>query len=197
MAYYEIMKNTAGFISKMLFNIKFENLEKIPKDGKFLLLSNHRSYFDPIFIGIKIKRQMIFLAKESLFRVPILGKIIYKLGVLPVKKGEGDAAIDKAIEIGKAGGVICLFPEGTRSKSGELLRIKSGGSIIAFKSNMNIIPCCVKYEGKLSFRKKVTIQYGDMIKISDICSDFMNVSPKDIKKCNQQISNSIKNMLKE
>lgn len=146
---------------KIAFNVSTTGKENLPESGNFILCSNHRTYMDPIFIGLNIKQKLTFMAKQELFEKPVLGFVIKRLGAFPVSRGKGDTgAVDTAIKSVKDGKVLAIFPEGTRSRDGELLRFKSGAALVAHKTGADIVPACICFEGKLSFRKKVIVRFG-------------------------------------
>ena len=78
MSFYQFARHVCTAFLYIAFNYKVEGLENLPKDGGFVLCSNHRSYLDPVFLALRVKRQLNFMAKEELFRVKVLGPIIKK-----------------------------------------------------------------------------------------------------------------------
>ena len=107
-------------------------LEHIPLSGPTLILANHESYWDPVAIGLaaRSRRQICALAKSSLWKNQVVGKILDGMGQIPIKRGTGDAgALDDAIEQLRAGTCIGVFPEGTRSE-GRKLRARSGAGFL-------------------------------------------------------------------
>ena len=117
MTFYDFAFIVCNAFVKVGFKFRAEGVENLPQTGGYILCSNHRSYLDPIFLGVKVKRQLAFMAKEELFRVKVLGPIIKKLGAFPIARGKGDTgAVEFAIDTVKSGKALMLFPEGTRSK---------------------------------------------------------------------------------
>lgn len=166
--FYNIAKSIAWFILKLVFKIEISGLENVPEDGGFILASNHRSLPDPVFIAARLKHRVYFMAKSELFWWPF-SVIIRALGAFPVKRGQGDhSAVDKANNIIKSQKVLGIFPEGTRSKSGEPLRPKSGIAIIAKDTKADILPVGIHFDGKLRFRSKITVTYGKLIKFEEL-----------------------------
>jgi 1-acyl-sn-glycerol-3-phosphate acyltransferase len=160
---YYFVKNTAWFIYKLLFNITVVGLENVPKDGGLVICANHRTNHDPVVVAASQKRQVSFMAKEELLKLPIIGFVLLKIGVFPVKRGSGDiGAVRKAVEIIKNGGVLSVFPEGTRNKTKDLLiEFKTGAALIAYRANADIQPCAII--GSYKLFSKVTIIYGNPI----------------------------------
>ena len=169
--FYTILRAIAKPIVYLLFNIKFVGLENIRDNGGFVLCSNHRSFLDPVFIAVGIKnRKLNFMAKQELFKNKILDMFFRSIGAFPVNRGKGDVeAVNKAENIVENNGIVLIFPEGTRSKDGKVMRFKSGAAYIASVCKADIVPAGISYEGKgLCFRKKVTISFGEAIPNSEI-----------------------------
>jgi len=115
--------------------------ENIPKTGGVILAPNHVSYADPPVVGAAVSRRVRFMAKSELFRIPALGTIIRNVGAFPVKQATADrSALRKAIELLETGEVVCIFPEGTRSLGGTLLKAELGIAMIAVKAKVPIVP---------------------------------------------------------
>lgn len=134
---------------KLLFWYKINGRENVPDDGAYIVCSNHLSNNDPVLLGIAMKRQIFYMAKAELFKNPIAGWVIRHLGAFPVNRGAGDGkAINEAENIVKDGKLLGIFIEGTRSKTGEFLRPKSGASIIAHQMNVPVIPVCITPKNK-------------------------------------------------
>lgn len=175
--FYNICKYLSKVYTILYFNVSFEGLENVPKDRGFILASNHRTYFDPVFIGAKLKQNLIFMAKRELIEKGFLSFFIKRLGVIPISRGKGDnSAIDKAVKTVEKGNVLALFPEGTRSKDGRLGRVKTGTVLIASKTNADIVPVVICYDGKLKFRKRVIVRYGKIIKNQELNLEEANTS---------------------
>jgi len=120
---------------------RIKGLENLPSEGPVIVACNHLSLWDPIIVGCTMNRPVYFMAKEELFELPVLGKLLPELGAFPVKRGQGDiGAIRKSIAVLKEGKVLGIFPEGTRSKSGELQEALSGIALIMEKSKAPVLP---------------------------------------------------------
>ena len=141
-------------IFKILFGIFFRpkiiGRENIPKKGAFILAANHMSNFDPPFVGTFAGRMVSYMAKEELFRNPILAAALRGINTFPVKRGAADkGAIKNAVKILKGGGCLGIFPEGTRSKTGRIGKAESGVSLIAAMTNAPIIPAAIVNTDKI------------------------------------------------
>jgi len=189
---YFIFRQILKLCFKFYYNISFEGLENIPKEGGYIYASNHRSYADPVFIALNVPKKFSFMAKEELFKNFFFGRLIKLLGAFPVQRGKGDMeVINEAIKRLNKGSNLVIFPEGTRSKDGKVSRIKSGVALIAAKAGVNVIPVGIVFDDKLSFRKKVTIKYGKPISAKEI--EFNeNARTKDLKSIKNKIGSSLK-----
>ncbi|MBQ8133938.1 MAG: 1-acyl-sn-glycerol-3-phosphate acyltransferase [Clostridia bacterium] len=149
-------------IFKLLFFYKVNGKENVPDEGSYIICSNHMSNYDPVLLAITQKRQINYMAKAELFKNPFFGWIIRHLGAFPVHRGAGDGkAINEAENVLKEGKILGIFIEGTRSKTGEFLRPKSGAAIIAQKMNVPVIPVCITPKNKkITIFQRVTISWG-------------------------------------
>lgn len=115
--------------------------ENIPADGPLVIASNHCSNLDPPLVALGITRQITFLAKEELFRVPLLGALIRSFDAYPVSRGQGDVkAIRVALRMMKENKALLIFPEGTRSMDGRMQELESGAAWISLKSGAPVLP---------------------------------------------------------
>ena len=141
--YNGVVKTLRGLLKVFIF-FKEKGREHIPTDGAFLLCANHHSNMDPILLAASCTRKLTFMAKDELFHVPVIGKIIKAFGAFPIKRGKGDAAAVMAtLKIMKKGEATLIFPEGTRMKNGERKSVNSGIVRLAMQSNVPILPAYV------------------------------------------------------
>lgn len=188
--FYRFARAVAWFFFRLFYKIEFKGLENIPQGGGYILAANHRSFGDPIFIAVKIKPRVYFMAKKELFRFP-LGILLRALGAFPVSRGDGDhSAVETADNILASNKILGIFPEGTRSKSGEPLRPKSGIAVIAKDTKADILPVGISFDKKLRFRSKVTISYGKLIKFEEL-ELGETMQPSAIKKASRFIMDRI------
>ncbi len=172
-------------IYRILFKIELVGLENIPKDKNFLVVPNHMSYFDPPLIAAFLPVKMAYMAKASLFKVPIVGWIIKSFGAFPVKKSGNDiSAVKTAIKILKNGQSLTLFPEGKRIKTpGVLGEGKQGAAMIAAKAGVGFLPIGIKTTYR--FRSKVTLTVGEYIDISEYYDKKLN--SEDLQKITDEM----------
>ena len=153
------------------FRVRSYGRENIPQSGPFLMISNHQSYLDPMLCGCPIKRQVGFLARESLFKHWFFGRILHSVGAIPVKLGEADiSAMRKVIDVLRAGKGVCLYPEGTRSADGRITPFKPGFGLLCRRGNAAVVPVvidgayeCWPRHRKLFSPGKIVVYYGKPI----------------------------------
>ena len=166
MSFYAFAKSVTYSIFKPWYRIEALGLENFPKEGGVLLCANHIHNFDPIVVGIMIPRPVHYMAKEELFSVPLLGNIVRKCNAFPVKRGLSDReALRTGLKILKNGGVFGLFPEGHRSKTGELGKGLSGAGFFALRSEAKIVPCAIV--GPYKSFQKLKVVYGKPIDMDE------------------------------
>ncbi len=138
---YAIVRFITSLAARLCFRVKLEGTENFPKEGPFLLLSNHQSYFDPVLCAMATKRELCFMARDTLFKNKYFGSLITTLNAIPLKRGESDiAAMRKILEKLGDGYGVCLYPEGTRTSTGSIAEIKPGFSLLSRRANAPAIP---------------------------------------------------------
>lgn len=166
MKIYNTVRKAVYGVLKVIMLLKVKGTENIPREGAFLLCANHRSFMDPVLIAASCNRQLTFMAKEELFKVFLLGRLIKALGAFPIKRGRGDAAAVMAtLKIMKKGGTTVIFPEGTRMKNGERKQINHGIIRLAMQANVPIVPARVT---------KNSVTYGEAISYGEYIEDMQN-----------------------
>lgn len=189
MGFYNFAKAIVNVVTKCFFRVEYIGLENIPQNQSFIVASNHRSLFDPIFIAVKAPMQFHFMAKAELFFFPFK-YVMRGLGAFPVKRGTGDGgAIETAEKILSDNKVLAIFPEGTRSKSGKPLPAKSGIMRIAHHTKSGVLPVGITFKGKLGIFKKVTVRYGELIKFENLNTGEGKVP--DLKSASEKLMTKI------
>lgn len=167
MTVYDFAKSVVYGVFKPLYRVEASGKENIPDNGGVLLCSNHINNLDPILVGMMVPRPVYFMAKEELFKVPVLGKLVPHLNAFPVKRGMSDReALRKGLAILKEGKVLGLFPEGTRSKTGELGKGLAGAGFFALRTDVQIVPCAII--GPYKPFNKVRVVYGKPIDLTGL-----------------------------
>lgn len=137
-----------------------EGLENIPEGG-VLLCGNHTTLGDPIYVICAMLRQWQtrVLAKEELLKIPVLGWLIGKAGVIGIKRGKADVtAIKEALRVLRNGEKLLIFPEGRRVREGQTSEAHTGAAMLATRTNVPVVPVYIQPEKKL-FRK-TTVKFG-------------------------------------
>ncbi len=157
--FYRILRLILGIpLFYLLFWPKIIGKDKLRIKGEAIIVSNHISNWDPVFIGIAFPRPVYWMGKSELFKNRIVSIILKALKSFPVKRGEGDlAAIRSAFRVLREGNLLGIFPEGTRIKTGELSRFEPGTSLIALKNDAPVLPICISGRYKPFKRMKLII----------------------------------------
>jgi len=156
-----IFRGFVTIVFTVFYRVEVIGKENVPESGPLILCANHNGELDMFFIGYKIKRLVRYMAKEELFKNPLLAKFITWLGAFPVKRGKGDVeAIKTSLRILENNEVLGIFPEGTRmkNKDAKSVRIKPGVALIAQKSGAPIIPVAVS--GRYRPFSKIKVVFG-------------------------------------
>lgn len=192
MLFYKAVKGIARVLFSLVYRIEIEGKEHLPERGKAIVSPNHFSMMDPIIIGAFLPRKVNFMAKEELFSNKLFALILNKLGVFPVKRGGADiGAIRTALRILNNGDIFCIFPEGTRSKTGEILKAKPGAAMIAIRARSPIIPIAIIGDYKLFSKVKIIIDKP--IYLSDYYDK--KVSTDEYRELSQEILNTIRGLM--
>jgi 1-acyl-sn-glycerol-3-phosphate acyltransferase len=143
--FYWVGTAICGFLARVLWGARVIGDERIPREGAFILVSNHCSNLDPEIlgwaIGYRTRRLIHFMAKVEMRSWPVIGWLASQSGVYFVRRGEGDRAAQRfSLEALAAGRPIALFPEGTRSRDGHLKAGKSGAAFLAMRSGAPLLP---------------------------------------------------------
>jgi 1-acyl-sn-glycerol-3-phosphate acyltransferase len=137
--FYRFAAGVAHPLLRAWLRIRIEGTEHIPATGPVILAPNHRSNVDPPLVSMVTKRPVRWLAKEGLFTFP-LGPILYRLGQVPVRRGGSDReALRACAAVVERGGVLGLFPEGTRCE-GDFTTIHPGLAYMLLRTNCPVIP---------------------------------------------------------
>jgi len=148
-ALYHILWLGFGAVLRLLFRWRVEGGENLPDDGPVLLCINHRSYWDPPVVGCAVHRRIHFMAKEELFRLPVLKWVLPRVGAFPVRRGPGDRrSLRRALELLQKGEVVAIFPEGGRSPNGRLQPGRAGAARLAMEPGVAVVPMAIDTDYK-------------------------------------------------
>ena len=130
--------------TSFFFDLKVYGAEHVPPTGGVLMVSNHQSYLDPVLVAVKLHRPMSYLAKSELFRNRFLNWLIRSLNAFPVRQGKGDVgAIKETIRRLHEGHLLNIYPEGSRTQTGELGPIEPGVGLVVRRANVPVVPAVI------------------------------------------------------
>jgi 1-acyl-sn-glycerol-3-phosphate acyltransferase len=143
LVWYRIVRFAVGTLLAATGGLRASGRENIPTTGGALLISNHLSYLDVFVLGIPVPRPLNYVARSTLF-LPVLGALIRSVGGFPIQReGMGASGLKETLRRVRNGGIVVLFPEGTRSRDGALGPIKPGIAVLATRARVPIVPAGV------------------------------------------------------
>ncbi|WP_083511759.1 lysophospholipid acyltransferase family protein [Alicyclobacillus acidiphilus] len=167
---YRLAHTVVSSYFRLFYRIRVEGLENVPRRGGVILASNHLSNFDPPLIGIVVPRYIRFMGKAELFSLRPIAKLFSSLGGFPIHRGKIDRqAIRTAIDIVQTGGCLVMFPEGHRSRTGELGELMPGILSIAKKSGGLVVPTAIV--GRYRMFGSLTVKFGSPIAPEEFSSE--------------------------
>ncbi|MBQ8572239.1 MAG: 1-acyl-sn-glycerol-3-phosphate acyltransferase [Ruminococcus sp.] len=196
-AFYSVLVFILRFPLFLIFRYKHINKNNIPKEGRYIIASNHISGPDCIFVGLGQKRYIRFMAKAELFENKFLNWFFTKMGAFAVNRGKGDTgAINNAKEMIENGETLGIFIEGTRSKTGEFLKPKSGAVMLAHQMNCKIIPCAISCKGlKPSFWRRKYVHFGEPVTVEEL--GITKASPREYRDGSRKLMDIIAELRKQ
>lgn len=142
--FYRLTRATARWFCLLFFRNRGIHQERVPREGGFLLAVNHSSNLDSVLASVSIDRPVYFLARRTLFDLPIFGWVIRHLNALPLEReGVGLSAFRAAEACLENGGGVLLFPEGTRSRDGKIGRMRPGVVRLAQRTGALVVPAFI------------------------------------------------------
>lgn len=141
--WYWVGRFACQVFTTLFFRYRAYGKTNVPKKGPVLLVGNHQSFLDPIFCGIGVKRGVVYMARDTLFKGPF-GWAIRSVNAIPVKRDQADIGAMKLIIARlRQGMAVCLYPEGTRSVDGRITRFKGGLGLLCRRSKATVVPVLV------------------------------------------------------
>ena len=171
---YATLKPLVAMFGRVWFRLSAVGTELVPRDGPVLLASNHQSVLDPPLIGCVLPRELDYMAKTELFRIPGFGALIHALNAHPVdRSGSDSAALRLALRLLGAGRAVLVFPEGTRSAEGRLGPAHAGAGMLAALSGAPVLPVYIQGSGRALPRgavvprpARVTVRFGAPVRFA-------------------------------
>ena len=142
MAYW-VLKAVLTPILRLCYRVEVHGRRHLPRHGPVIVAANHQSFIDSIFIPLVLRRRVTFVAKAEYFENPRTAWFFRAMGQIPIKRGNGNAAaraLESAREVLEAGGVLGIYPEGTRSPDGRLYRGRTGVARLALVTGAPVVP---------------------------------------------------------
>lgn len=139
-----VVRLTLRPVLRLWLRLRVEGLEHIPAEGAVLIASTHQSHADSVALGAAVARPVYFLGDLKLTRWPVFGRWLPKLGMVPLRRGEADAAaLDVLRGLLADGRAVVVYPEGSRSRDGRVHRLRSGTARLAADAAAPVVPAAV------------------------------------------------------
>ncbi|GAA6618489.1 lysophospholipid acyltransferase family protein [Scytonema sp. NUACC26] len=169
--YYAFKWSVVSPMLQVYFRGQIYGAKNVPKAGPLVVVSNHASNYDPPLVSSSVRRPVAYMAKEELFKIPILKQAIELYGAYPVSRGSADrTAIRAALKYLNEGWAVGVFLQGTRTPDGRITDPKRGAALIAAKANAPLLPVClwgtqaIEQKGSATPRSvPVTVRIGELI----------------------------------
>ena len=138
---YRLLRLAGHFLLRTMARWKVTGVENVPPQGRLIVASNHLHFLDPVALGMALPRQIVFMGKVEVFRAPVLGWIARTVKGIPVRRGEVDRrALRRAVSVLEAEQALGMLPEGTRSRTGQLLQGRDGVALVALRTGAPVLP---------------------------------------------------------
>lgn len=191
------------------FRLRARGFENIPKEGGALFLINHQSFLDPLVVGEQLRRPVSFVARDSLFRVPVVGWILRNTYVIPIsREAASSTTIKEAVRRMHHGFLVGIFPEGTRSVDGTIGEMKPGFLALVRRGDVPVIPVGVSGSARALPRnawfvrpRKIRVVYGKPFAADEVREltkrgrehEFINLVRTRVDACRLEAENWIRN----
>ena len=195
---YQLVSNFLVFpIYKFVFRGYLIGRENIPQKDSFIVVSNHGSLLDPPLLGHSLGRNISFMAKAELFKIPLLGFIIKACGAYPVKRGIADKnTIKTACKKLSNDNCIGIFIDGTRQKNGRVNRPKQGAALLAFKNQKLLLPVAIVNSNRLiKFKFFIPLFSKIIIKVGKPVQPPQSSSRDDLNSVTMHLQDKINNLI--
>lgn len=160
-ALYDAAAATFRLFFGTLWRMRVYGAGNVPMTGPLIVACNHVSYFDPPLLGTACPRRIAYMAKEQLFRIPLLGPAIAAVGAYPVdREGSATAAIKRSVEVLREGRAIGIFPEGTRNLEGSV-EPHAGVALLASLGKAPVVPACLEGTARAKNFAQFRVIFGE------------------------------------
>ncbi len=185
-----IVRGLCYIVFTLFYRVEIIGMSNIPPEGGVILCANHPTFLDMFFIAYRVKRLVHYMAKEELFKNPVLAYIMRNIGAFPVKRGKVDVnSIKTAIQLVNDGNIVGILPEGTRTgvNRKKKLKAKPGAALIAMKTKAPIVPVAIS--GNFKLFSKIKIIYGEPFNI--LFEEGKKYTTEELREISQQILDKI------
>ena len=195
---YQLVSNLFVLpIYKFVFRGQLIGRENIPQKNSYIMVSNHGSLLDPPLLGHALRRNISFMAKAELFKIPLLGFIIKACGAYPVKRGIVDKnTIKTACKKLSNENCIGIFIDGTRQKNGRVNKPKQGAALLAFKNQKLLLPVAIVNSHRLiRFKFFIPLFSKIVIKVGEPVQPPQSSSKDDLNSVTIYLQDKINNLI--
>ncbi len=195
---YQLVSNLFVLpIYKFVFRGQLIGRENIPQKNSYIMVSNHGSLLDPPLLGHALRRNISFMAKAELFKIPLLGLIIKACGAYPVKRGIVDKnTIKTACKKLSNDNCIGIFIDGTRQKNGRVNKPKQGAALLAFKNQKLLLPVAIVNSHRLiRFKFFIPLFSKIVIKVGEPVQPPQSSSKDDLNSVTIYLQDKINNLI--
>ena len=171
---YALVRGLVSPLFRLYFRMHISGADHIPGEGPAIVAPNHKSFWDSFFIGVCTRRHVRFMAKTELIQARY-GKLLVRLGAFPVRRGQADEdALETARTILRQGGLLALFPEGTRVRDPDNLgHPRRGAGRLALDTGAPLVPCAITgtekiFRGGFPVPRRVQVAFSEPIKVAEL-----------------------------
>ena len=196
---YRFARFTFGVFFRIWFRWKVLHRDRVPPEGGVILASNHVSYLDPVYVVSALQRMVVGLARESAFNVPLGGRILRSWRVIPVDQTGTGRGLKTFLSRLRGGDAVVMYPEGTRSPTGQIRAPQPGIGLIIIKSTAPVVPIKLfgAYEAYarhhwLPRPYQVQIKFGEPLDFADLRAEAKQTKDKErLKEIYQQAATDL------
>lgn len=171
---YAVLKPIAVLLFKTFLPVKYHHRERLQNDPPYIMIGNHTSLFDPVIMGVGVKKHQVrFIGKKELWKNRFVAWAFNNMNMIPVDRHNSDMeAMRACMRVTKEGGILGIFPEGTRYHEGLMTEMESGIGLIALRSRVPLIP--VYIAGKVGLFRRLHVYVGEAIPTEDLREEGVN-----------------------
>lgn len=171
---YNLARPVVGLLLKTILPVKYHGAERLRMEPPYILIANHLSMFDPVLMAVAVaKHQIRFIGKKELCKNRLAAWLFNHLNMIPVDRHNSDMeAMRACMRVTREGGILGIFPEGTRHHEGLMTELESGVGLIALRSRVPIMPIYIT--GKVKLFRRLHVYVGEEIPTEDLRAQGVN-----------------------